>query len=57
MIALKIPMEAIEAPVAPTPAAPFQPAVASPPAGGPVVQENVFSQLTKEFDEEEDNLG
>ena len=56
MIALKIPMEpSVVAPVAAAPA-PFQPAVARPPVGGPVAKENVFTQLDREFDEEDADM-
>jgi len=56
MVALKIPTEApAVVPQAPAPA-PFQPAAASPPVGGPAVKENVFSQLDREFDEEDADM-
>lgn len=53
LIALKIPMEATsEVPLA-APVAPFQPAVAIPPTGGPVNEKNPFTQLANEFEEED----
>ena len=61
MIALRIsaddvPVVLSESQVPPAPSAPFKPAGSAPPGGGPQTPANVYTKLSKDFDEEEEEL-